>query len=111
MTTSAATLPRMTSDEFLVWAEAQPDAKFELHDGVVVPKGEPFPGAPQAMAGGAKRHSVIGRSVNAALAAALDKFGSPRASLIDDLAIRVDGLNSGFPDIAVDVGDFRNGLS
>ncbi len=37
MTAETAIIPRMTSDEFLVWAARQPgDAKYELHEGVVV---------------------------------------------------------------------------
>lgn len=100
MTTAAATLPRMTSDEFLVWAEAQSDAKFELHDGVVVPKGEPLPGAPQAMAGERRRHSIVKGNVFAALSG----VSAPCRAHVDGIAVRVSDDITFIPDALIDCG-------
>ena len=92
MTTLSPLSPgSMTTDEFLVWAEGVEGEKVELVNGEVF-----------STAGGTKRHSVTKRSVDAAFGAALAKAGSPCASFIDDIAIRIDGRNACFPDVVVD---------
>lgn len=92
--------PRMTSDEFLVWLERQPDGKFELHDGVVVPKGEPLDGAPTAMAGERRRHSVVKLNV----VRALDILKPPCRVHVDGIAVRVSDHAAFIPDVLVDCG-------
>ena len=93
-------LPRMTSDEFLVWAEGQGDSKFELHDGVVVEKGEPLDGAPKAMAGERRRHSVVKLNV----VRALDILEPPCRVHVDGIAIRVSDDAAFIPDVLIDCG-------
>ncbi len=90
----------MTSDEFLVWAEGQGDSKFELHDGVVVSKGEPLDGAPTAMAGERRRHSVVKLNV----VRALDTVVPPCRVHVDGIAIRVSDDAAFIPDVLVDCG-------
>jgi Uma2 family endonuclease len=94
-------LPRMTSDEFLVWTETQPDGKFELHDGVVVSKGEPLDGAPTAMAGERRRHSIVKGNAFGLLSA----VASPCRAYVDGMAIRVSETQTYLPDVLVDCGD------
>ncbi len=80
----------MTSDEFLVWAEGQSDATFELHDGVVV-----------AMAGERRLHGAVKRNVLLTLAG----VKAPCAPYVDGIAIKVSDLTTYIPDVVVDCGD------
>lgn len=92
---------RMTSDEFLVWAEGQGNSKFELHDGVVVSKGEPLDGAPMAMAGERRRHSIVKLNVTRAL----DTVTLPCRVHVDGIAVRVSSDVTFIPDVLVDCGE------
>ena len=90
MSAPAASLPSMTSDEFLVWAEAQSDEKFELHEGVVV-----------AMSRERRLHALV--KGNAYLA--LTRVASPCAPYVDGIAIKVSETTTYIPDVLVDCGD------
>ena len=90
MSASVDSLQRMTSDEFLVWAEGQPDAKFELHDGVVV-----------AMAGERRLQGIVEMNV----AIALDVAPPPCRPYVDGIAIRTSDFTTYTPDVLVDCGD------
>lgn len=91
MTAETAIIPRMTSDEFLVWAEAQPDETFELHEGVVV-----------AMAGERRLHGIVKGNALTALASGL---ADPCRAYVDGIAIKVSDATTYIPDVLVDCGD------
>jgi len=80
----------MTSDEFLVWAEAQSDEKFELHEGVVV-----------AMAGERRLHALVKRNALVTLLGTKP----PCAPYVDGIAIKVSETTTYIPDVLVDCGD------
>lgn len=81
----------MTSDEFIVWAEAQPDAKFELHEGVVV-----------AMAGERRLHGIVKGNCFAALSGQLAR---PCRAYVDGVAVKINETTTYIPDVVVDCGD------
>lgn len=90
MSTAVATSPTMTSDEFLVRAEAQSDERFELHEGVVV-----------AMSRERRLHALV--KGNAYLA--LTRVASPCLAYVDGIAIKVSEITTYIPDVLVDCGD------
>lgn len=100
MTAETAIIPRMTSDEFLVWAARQPgDAKYELHDGLVVPKGDMDEAT--GMAGERRLHGMVKRNVLASLL----PVKLPCAPYVDGVAVKIDEGKTYIPDVLVDCGD------
>ena len=86
----AQAIPRMTFDEFVVWAEAQPEGRYELIDGEVVVS--PSEGG---------RHNLVKIAAFDALreAARLAKF--PGTVFTDGMTVRIDGRRGREPDAAV----------
>lgn len=91
MAQAPASLPPMTSDEFLVWAGTQSDEKFELHDGVVV-----------MMSRERRLHGIVKNNINFALGG---KLSGPCRAYVDGIAIRVSETTTYIPDVLVDCGD------
>jgi Uma2 family endonuclease len=83
---------KMTADEFLAWAEAQADQRFEFIDG-----------APVAMAGASDRHDQIVVNLIAGLAPRLR--GTPCAPRTADQAVKtMSSQRVRRPDVLVDCG-------
>ena len=85
--------PRMTVAEFLVWAEAQPDGRYELVDGVVV-----------AMAPERIRHNRAKGAVYDALRAGIAHAQIPCEVFMDGLGVSVDDGYFRIPDATVQCG-------
>lgn len=91
MTTLSPTPPGpMTAAEFLDWAEAQSDAKFELHNGRVL-----------AMAYETRRHAIV--KMNAARA--FDDVPDPCQAYVDGIGVIAAEDTAFIPDVVVDCGD------
>ncbi len=97
---------KMTVEEFLAWAEAQPDnGKYELIGGVPVQKngtaGEPL----TAMAPERFAHAEAKFAITAKLKDAIRRAGVPCQAAIDGLGVAVDENTSYIPDAVVNCGD------
>jgi Uma2 family endonuclease len=100
-----AKIAKMTVEEFLVWAEAQPsERKYELIGGIPVLKngadGEPL----KAMAPERFAHAEAKFAITAKLKEAIRKAGAPCQAIIDGLGIAVDENTSYIPDAVVNCG-------
>lgn len=84
--------PRMTVDEFLAWAEAQP-ARYELYNGVAYLMGPERTG-----------HGELKFAVQAALDEAIRAAGLPCHMLPDGMTVRVDTHTAHEPDALVYCG-------
>jgi Uma2 family endonuclease len=84
---------RMTVNEFLVWAERQPD-RWELLDGT------PVAMSPERIIHGDTKYRVA-RSFDAAIA----KAQVPCRFVLDSAAVRIDARNSYQPDVLVYCGE------
>lgn len=85
--------PRMSADEFLVWAQAQGDARYELVAGEVV-----------AMAPEQNRHLLTKKRVDRALDAAIAAAGLACVALPDGATVRIDAATACEPDASVVCG-------
>lgn len=87
--------PRMTVDEFLAWAEAQPgDTRYELVDG-----------CPVAMSPASNRHSRVKQRAFMALQAGIDANGRPCEAWVDGPGVKVANEDMFVPDVVVTCGD------
>lgn len=87
------TLPRMTVDEFLVWAEGRP-GRYELVDGVVCQM------APEKV-----RHAETKLNMALALRAAIRRAGVVCHALPDGMTVRITDRTAFEPDALVYCGD------
>ena len=78
---------RMTFDEFLAWAMAQPEGRFELVDGKVVAM------APERVA-----HARLKSEVWLALRDAIKSAGLPCEALPDGMTVKIDEHTAYEPD-------------
>ena len=83
---------RMTADEFLVWAEAQPD-RYELVNGEVV-----------LMAAERAGHVTAKGAMFRALADAVESGKLPCDAMVDGMAVRIDETTIYEPDALVRCG-------
>lgn len=83
---------RMTVDEFLVWAEAQP-GRYELHGGEVF-----------SMAAERSAHAEMKFAVQSALQAGIRKAGLPCFMLPDGMTVRISNDTAHEPDALVYCG-------
>ena len=90
---------RMTVDEYLVWAEAQP-GRHELVNGRVL-----------AMAPERVRHTMIKGEVFASLRDAIRNSGKPCQAFCDGVTVRIDASTAYEPDAAVRCGKPLDGNS
>jgi Uma2 family endonuclease len=84
------TIPRMTFDEFVVWSAAQPEGRYELIDGEVVPM--PSEGG---------RHNLVKLAVVKALEVAVAAANFKGTVFTDGMTVRIDGSRGREPDAAV----------
>ena len=96
---------KMTVEEFLAWAEAQPgDGKYELIGGVPILKngtdGEPL----TAMAPERFVHAEAKFAITVKLKDAIQKAGVPCQAAIDGVGIAVDANTTYIPDALVNCG-------
>lgn len=84
---------RMTVDEFIPWAMAQPRGRFELVQGRVV-----------AMAPERARHNLLKLAAARALERAVEKAGLPCTVFTDGMTVRIDPLTAREPDASVQCG-------
>jgi Uma2 family endonuclease len=84
---------RMTADEFLVWAEAQPSGRYELVSGVIV-----------QMAAERLGHVRAKMAATAALREAIAASGASCEAFIDGMAVRIDEETVYEPDALVRCG-------
>jgi Uma2 family endonuclease len=91
MSTHAA--KRLTADEFLAWAEVQPNGRYELFGGEVV-----------AMAPEKADHARTKFRVCAALQAAIGRAGIACEAFVDGLAVRINDKTVYEPDALVNCG-------
>jgi Uma2 family endonuclease len=85
---------RMTSEEFLTWAQSQEEGRFELHDGQII-----------AMSPERAEHVEIKFNVTSALKLAIGRAGLPCFAYIDGLAVRIDATTTFEPDAQVVCGE------
>jgi Uma2 family endonuclease len=85
--------PRMTVPEFLSWAVAQPQGRYELVRGEIV-----------AMAPERARHNLVKLAVARALGDAVAKAGLPCTVFTDGMTVVIDSETSREPDAAVQCG-------
>jgi Uma2 family endonuclease len=90
---ASAPLKRMTVDEFLVWAEAQPEQRFEL-----------VHGQPIAMSPERARHAEAKAEIYVALRGAVRQVALPCHVLPDGMTIRIDDQTAFEPDALVYCG-------
>ncbi len=86
----AQTIPRMTFDEFVVWAEAQPEGRYELVNGEVV-----------AMPSEGGRHNLVKLAVVKALEVAVAAAKFQGTVFTDGMTVRIDDQRGREPDAAV----------
>lgn len=91
MSTPAA--KRLTADEFLTWAEAQPTGRYELIDGEII-----------AMAPEKADHARAKFRTCSALQAAIKRAGVPCEAFVDGLSVRIDDKTVFEPDALVNCG-------
>jgi Uma2 family endonuclease len=89
---TALTKPRMTIDEFLAWAEGQPD-RYELFRGEVIPMSPENAG-----------HAETKANVYSALKDAIRKHRFPCHALPDGMTVRIDDTTAYEPDALVYCG-------
>ncbi len=92
MTASAAA--QMTVPDFLAWAEAQDQGRYELFRGRIV-----------AMAPERAEHAEVKFRVTAALDAAIRRAGLSCQAFVDGLAVVIDETTSYVPDALVNCGE------
>lgn len=85
---------RITVPEFLVWAEAQPSGRFELHDGRLV-----------QMSPEQARHVKTKVAITNALAAAIQRTGLNCHALGDGMTVKINENTGYVPDALVYCGD------
>ena len=92
---STTTLPKtpMKVPEFLAWAEAQPQGRYELVDGEIV-----------AMAPERVRHNLVKAAVYRALDDAVKATGLPRTVFTDGVGIVINDKTVREPDASVQCG-------
>jgi Uma2 family endonuclease len=96
---------KMTVEEFLVWAEAQPgDGKYELFDGVPVLKNGTDEEPLTAMAPERFAHAEAKFAITVKLKEAIQKAGIPCQAAVDGVGIAVDGNTTYIPDALVNCG-------
>ena len=93
MGASAAPDGRMTTDEFLVWAEGRP-GRYELIDGQVI-----------AMSPERVRHAEVKASAYLSLRAAIRRSGLPCRAMPDGMTVRIDDHTAFEPDALVYCGE------
>jgi Uma2 family endonuclease len=103
---AALTKPaKMTVEEFLAWAAAQPgDAKYELIGGVPVLKNGPVDETLKGMAPERFAHAEAKFAITAKLKEAILRAGVPCQAVVDGLGIAVDDLTSYIPDALINCG-------
>ncbi len=97
---ASAPLKRMTVDEFLAWAETQPERRFEL-----------VHGQPVAMSPERARHAEAKGEIYVALRAAVRRAALPCHVLPDGMTVRVDDETAFEPDVLVYCGPRIDGDS
>lgn len=85
---------RLTADEFLVWAQAQPTGRYQLIAGEII-----------AMAPEKADHARSKFSACAALQAAIKRAGLPCEAFVDGLAVRIGETTVYEPDALVNCGE------
>lgn len=90
---ASAPLKRMTVDEFLIWAEAQPEQRFEL-----------VHGQPIAMSPERARHANAKHAVARGLENGIKRAGLPCHVFPDGMTVRVDDETAFEPDALVYCG-------
>jgi len=85
---------RMTVEQFLAWAAAQDEGRFELDDGQVV-----------AMSPERAEHVEIKFNITSALKTAIARAGLPCFAYVDGLAVRIDATTTYEPDAMVVCGE------
>lgn len=95
MSEAAAKPPRMTVEEFLIWAEGRP-GRHELHDGEVV-----------TMQSERVAHVVVKGSVHLALRDALRRAGVPCTAFPDGVTVRINARTACEPDCTIHRGAFN----
>lgn len=90
---ASAPLKRMTVDEFLVWAETQPEQRFEL-----------VHGQPVAMSPERARHANAKHSVALALEGGIKRAALPCHVFPDGMTVRIDDETAYEPDALVYCG-------
>jgi Uma2 family endonuclease len=103
--TALAKPAKMTVEEFLAWAEAQPgDGKYELIDGVPVLKNGTDEEPLTAMAPERFAHAEAKFAIAAKLKDAIRSAGVPCQAAVDGIGIAVDENTSYIPDAVVNCG-------
>ena len=87
---ASAPLKRRTVDEFLVWAETQPERRFEL-----------VHGQPIAMSPDRARHAETKAEIYVALRNAIHRAALPCHVLPDGMTVRVDDETAFEPDALI----------
>lgn len=92
---SATSLPktRMKVEEFLTWADKQPDGRYELIEGEIV-----------AMSPERVRHNLVKLAVARALGDAVKAAGLPCTVFTDGVSVVIDDRNTREPDASVQCG-------
>ncbi len=90
---ASAPLKRMTVDEFLVWAETQPERRFEL-----------VHGQPIAMSPERARHAEAKAEIYVALRNAIHRAALPCHVLPDGMTVRIDDETAFEPDALIYCG-------
>lgn len=91
---SAPAEKRMTTPEFLSWAEGQEKGRFELFRGEIV-----------AMAPERAEHGRAKANIWRALADAIKRAGAPCEAFVDSLAVAIDAHIAYEPDVLVNCGE------
>ncbi len=92
--TALAKQKPMTVPEFLVWANQQPEGKFELYDGIAV-----------AMAPVQFGHGQDKRRIANALEAAIRDAGVPCQAAVDSIGVAISDTTAYIPDALVNCGE------
>lgn len=96
---AALSLPKMTVDEYLAWAEGRP-GRYELHAGVVY-----------AMAPKRAVHAKVKYAMQTALSSGISRAGLACEMLPDGMIIRIDKHTAHEPDALVYCGEKLSGAS
>ena len=89
---------KMTADEFLVWAMAQPEGRYELEDGEIV-----------AMAPERANHARVKHAIMRCFEDSITKRGLACEAFPDGMAVRIDASTVYEPDALVRCGDPLDG--
>jgi Uma2 family endonuclease len=96
-----ASLPRMTFQEFLRWAERQPEGRYELFGGEAVRQSHDG----VSMQAETVQHVRVKGNAYASLRAALKAAGASCEVLMDGATVKIDESTGFIPDVLVYCGD------